>query len=64
MKLCAQDIYDAARPEQSGRLPPPAAAQRDRYLVERAPRGTKCYVLNRDRFQNMIRALEQFVDKA
>ena len=63
-ELCAQDIMTLLGLSQSAASRHLRQLSATGYLVERRREGAKCYVLNRDRFQNMIRALEQFVDKA
>jgi DNA-binding transcriptional ArsR family regulator len=63
-ELCAQDIMTRLGLSQSAASRHLRQLSATGYLVERRREGAKCYRLNRDRFQNTIRALEQFVDKA
>ncbi len=62
-ELCAQDIMTRLGLSQSAASRHLRQLSATGYLVERRREGAKCYRLNRDRFQNTIRALEQFVSK-
>ncbi len=63
-ELCAQDIMTLLGLSQSAASRHLRQLSATGYLVERRREGAKCYRLNHDRFQNTIRALEQFVNKA
>lgn len=61
-EMCAQDIMTRLDLSQSAASRHLRQLSATGYLIERRREGAKCYRLNRDRFRNTFRALEQFLD--
>ncbi len=61
-ELYAQDIMTRLDLSQSAASRHLRQLSATGYVIERRCEGAKCYRLNRDRFRNTIRALEQFLD--
>jgi DNA-binding transcriptional ArsR family regulator len=61
-ELCAQDMMTRLDLSQSAASRHLRQLSATGYVIERRREGAKCYRLNRDRFRNTIRALEQFLD--
>lgn len=61
-ELCAQDIMARLDLSQSAASRHLRQLSATGYITEHRREGAKCYRLNRDRFRNTLRALEQFLE--